>query len=185
MKSPVMYNAFRQYLFVTPPLFIFAGLTLQQIISRVKKPVWAFTVTCIVIIPGLFSIFQNHPFQYMYYNAFTGGIEGAYENYDFDYYNIAYKDAMDYVNENLPSGSKILIWKDNLLGKIYAERDLEFKFTSHVSIPEKDYQNYDYAIMPTGRFDDLTSLKDLPVVHSVDIQNVSLLVILEITEDAD
>jgi hypothetical protein len=110
---------------------------------------------------------------------FIGGIEGAHHSYELDYWNTAYINAMDYVNEHALPGSKLLVWKDNLLGKVYSEG--EFTFAAHTTVPEHEYQNFDYAIMPTGRFDDIAVLKNYPVIHSVNIQNVSLIVILKIS----
>jgi hypothetical protein len=178
-----IYSNFRHFLFITPPLFIFAGIVFQQLTLQVKRSSWTLLLLLLCILPGLISIIQIHPYQYMYYNSFTGGIEGAYLSYEMDYWNTAFIYAMEYVDENVPTGSKILIWKDNQLGEVYAQKD--FIFTPHTSIPKHDYQNYDYAIMPIDRIDELTSLKNYPVVHTVKIENASLIVILKITEDAE
>lgn len=124
---------------------------------------------------------QIHPYEYIYYNSFTRGIEGAYQKYDLDYWNLAYKDAVGYVNENIPPGSKILVWKDNMLGEVYAEKD--FIFSAHTSVSEQEYIEYDYAIMPVGKYNDIPILKNSKELYTVEIENAKLLIVLNITND--
>ncbi|MGD2027115.1 MAG: hypothetical protein PVI99_04795, partial [Anaerolineales bacterium] len=181
ISGATVYSNFRHFLFTTPPLFIFAGLSLQFIASLMKKNAWILVLFILIIIPGIVSIMQIHPYEYIYYNSFTGGIEGAYQKYDLDYWNLAYKDAVGYVNENIPPGSKILVWKDNMLGEVYAEKD--FIFSAHTSVSEQEYIEYDYAIMPVGKYNDIPILKNSKELYTVEIENAKLLIVLNITND--
>lgn len=180
ISGATVYNNFRQFLFITPPLFIFSGITLQQIASRIKNS-WFLVMSILVMALALVSIVQIHPFQYNYYNGFIGGIGGAYQKYQLDYYGLAYKDAMDYVNENVSAGSKIIVWKDNLLGQIYAEK--EYIFKSHYELSEDQMKDFDYAIMPVDHYDEWEILKNSPVVFTVERETASFLVVLAIGGD--
>jgi hypothetical protein len=180
-SNTVIYTNFRHFLFITPPLFIFAGLAIQQITSRLKKSTLILLFFLIIIIPGLFSIIQLHPYQYIYYNSFIGGVEGASQKYVLDYWNTSYKEAMDYVNENIPPGSKLLFWKEDLFGRVYAENN--YLFSGHTVIPEKEYSNFDYVVLPTTQIGNHPFFSKYPVVYSVDVDHVSLMKVLKISND--
>jgi hypothetical protein len=168
-------------LFITPPLFIFAGVTLQQIVSRFEKKIMLLVIFLIIVIPGVFSIIYLHPLQYIYFNEFIGGVDAANGQYHLDYYNTIWKVTIDYVNENVPPGSQILIWKEDRYGRLYAEN--KYKFVAHTTIPVEDYHSFDYAIMRPDGFDDIDILRNSPVIHSIDVGNNSFVVILKITRD--
>ncbi len=177
------YSNFRQYIFITPPLFIFAGITFQQISNTIKSKPWVLAAAVLVLLPGFYSIIHLHPFQYIYYNQLVGGVGGAYHNYELDYWGLAYKDAMDYVNENIPPESNILFWKNDYFGRIYAEH--RYHFTTNTEIPEEEYTLYDYAVITTTRFYDEYYLVDYPAIHTVDVDGASLIVIKQIRPDMD
>ena len=88
---------------------------------------------------------------------------------------------MDYVNENVSAGSKIIVWKDNLLGQIYAEK--EYIFKSHYELSEDQMKDFDYAIMPVDHYDEWEKLKNSPVVFTVERETASFLVVLAIGGD--
>jgi hypothetical protein len=178
LGKPTIYSNFRHLLFITPPLFIFAGFALEQITIRLKHNAIMLGISLLLIAPGVISIVQLHPYEYMYYNEFTGGVGGAYNNYELDYWSIAYKDAMDFVNENLAADSLIMVWKDNLSGKIYAKKPFIFK--AHSEVPVDEYMNYDYMIIPADQRNSEVFFADLPIVFSVDVDGVSLVLVLKI-----
>lgn len=183
LSDATNYSNFRQYLFITVPLFVFAGVALQALASRIRQPAWNLLMVLLVLLPGLISIVQLHPYQYMYYNALTGGVAGAAGKYPLDYWNTAYKEAMDYVNANLPPESTVLVWKDNRLGRNYAVQD--FYFLPHNSVEESEYPEYDYALMPAEDYQTLPTLKDAPVLYTVEVEGVPLVVVLQIQPDGD
>jgi len=58
----IVYNNFRQFLFVVPPLFVFAGLALQVLWNRLKRRGILFVPLVIfVLLPGLYWNWQLHP----------------------------------------------------------------------------------------------------------------------------
>lgn len=172
------YSNFRQYIFITVPLFIFAGVALQALTVRIKRPIWKVLLVLLVLLPGLVSIVQLNPYQYMYYNAFTGGVSGAEGKYPLDYWNIAFKEAMDYVNANIPAESEILVWKDNLLGKSYATN--EYDFRAHTFVDASEYGDFEYALMPIEGFRQLPIIKDAQVLYTVEVEGVPLVFVLQL-----
>ena len=177
--SPTIYHNFRQLLFITPPIFIFAGFSLEKLAIILKSSKLVFALTLIMIIPSLYSIIHLHPYQYVYYNAFVGGVKGAGGSYLMDYWGTAYKEAVDYLNENAPDGSKILIWKDNVRGERYASK--RFIFRGHTDVPEEDFKDFNFAIVVTNEYRSVGNLAEYPVIYEVSVDNVALLSILQIS----
>jgi hypothetical protein len=81
--SPTMYDNFRQFLFITPPLFILAGLGFDWLAGRVQ-PAWLkIALPAAILLPGIIAGAWLHPYEYVYYNAlvgWTGNVGGRFEN---------------------------------------------------------------------------------------------------------
>ena len=90
---------------------------------------------------------------------------------------------MDFVNENIPPGSKIIVWKNNMLAKAYARETYEI--SAHSVVPEEEYESFDYAIVPIRQMEEQTTFAKYPVVFSVEIDNASLVVVLKLSNDAE
>ena len=60
---PVFYSGFRHFLFILPPLFIFAGIGFEYLLLKVKGTSWQIILAVTLLLPGLFGIFQLHPYE--------------------------------------------------------------------------------------------------------------------------
>ncbi|OGK13086.1 hypothetical protein A2859_01235 [Candidatus Roizmanbacteria bacterium RIFCSPHIGHO2_01_FULL_37_16b] len=111
-----MYDGIRHFLVVLPPMTILVGFTIWQIgifmqknISK-KYPFSRFIYIGLIFLAYLQILLTNirlHPYQIVYFNQFTGGLKGAYSRFDLDYWGQSQKEAAEWINRNLPSGSKI------------------------------------------------------------------------------
>lgn len=94
-KSP-LYDGWRHLLFVFPPLVVLAGLTFTALIDRAKSKAIRYAVVGVLCLglalPAKWCI-ANHPNEIVYFNEFTGGINGAYGYYETDYYMNSLKQA--------------------------------------------------------------------------------------------
>jgi hypothetical protein len=122
--KPTHYNNFRQFFFITPPLFVFAGLTLEKISQYLKRGVILPLMLLLVFAPGIVESIRLHPYQYVYYNQFVGGVEGAYRYYEMDYWVISYKEAMEYINTHAPEGAVVAKVGGGDVPRQYARSDL-------------------------------------------------------------
>lgn len=80
------YDNFRQFLFVLPPMFVLAGMGLENLLSMMKHRTIRGLLYVICILPGLIGLATLHPVQYIYYNGFVGGVSGAESNFELDYW---------------------------------------------------------------------------------------------------
>ncbi len=118
-KKAVLYDGMRHMYFVYPSIIILAGLAFSYFISTQKKNIkYAVLGVAVVLLllPARF-MFANHPNQAVYFNELVGGINGAFGNYETDYYMNSVKQCADWIKENekierRPDGSKMIIYSN-------------------------------------------------------------------------
>ncbi len=159
-----VYDNFRQFLFVLPPLFVLAGIGIERIYLGVKSPVIKSVWAALCLLPGIYSIFSLHPYQYIYYNSLVGGVSGAEGKFELDYWLTSYREAGTYVNEHASQNANILAWGSGFNG---AREDLDvYGFGSDQDVSGSDL-SFEYAIISTRFFSHLGVFPDAPVVHEV------------------
>lgn len=104
-----VYNNFRHVLFCLVPLFVFAGIGLDQI-AKVSLPTIVKTIgLTALLVPGIAGIVRLHPYEYTYYNALVGGVDGAAGSYELDYWCTSGREAMRYVNSVAQPGARVAV----------------------------------------------------------------------------
>ncbi len=104
---PVTYDGIRHFLFVVPPMAAIAGIALARLLAALaQRRLWhrgAFATILVTYLGwhGSFMV-ELHPNQYVYYNQLVGGVDGAENRYELDYWGNSYHEAVDrlvaYVN---------------------------------------------------------------------------------------
>jgi hypothetical protein len=103
----VLYNAWRQMFFVYPAFLLLSliGLTstfgyigdkFQGIMYKIINT----ALICFVFFGTLSTIYfmtKNHPYQNLYFNKLTGGIRGAKNRFDMDYWGLSYRQGLEYI----------------------------------------------------------------------------------------
>lgn len=102
-KGSHLYDGLRHFLFLLPVMAVIVGITTATILNaarslrhRALRMVTTGVVSALLVAVGgwhSYWITKLHPHQSTYFNAASGGIEAAYENYDLDYYAASYNDA--------------------------------------------------------------------------------------------
>ncbi len=99
VRESTLYNGLRHLLFVVPPSVVLAGLVLERLRlavgerrpgMRILVPVFA----GLLMLPTLIGMIRLHPYQYVQYNVFAGGVSGAAGHYEVDYWGTAYREAV-------------------------------------------------------------------------------------------
>jgi hypothetical protein len=117
-NRPSVYDGFRHFLFITPPIFIAAGFGFQWCWEKLKPALWSMLVLALLL-PGLLGILQMHPYEYAYYNAISGGAGKAYRVYETEYWLTCYKEALEWTKVNAP-GVTLHIQREFGLAEYYA-----------------------------------------------------------------
>ena len=93
-----MYDSFRQFLFIVPLLCCLAGYAMSSLLDHAKKhPVFSVgfpVLTGIYLLYHLSITVMYHPYQYVYFNNFAGGLQGAAGKYNLDYWGVALTEAI-------------------------------------------------------------------------------------------
>jgi tetratricopeptide (TPR) repeat protein len=116
IKNSSLYNGWRQFLFIYPPLIILAAMGWQWLIQLPKQNTIKATLFGLLFINigyiGFWMI-KYHPNQYVYFNETVGGTKGAYSYYETDYYSNSLKQAADWFNVNIGTDKPYVISTNN------------------------------------------------------------------------
>lgn len=97
-RRPPMYDGYRHFLFLLPPLFVLAGLGLDALFGWLRRGWQRVGLGFLLLFPGVIGLVRLHPYPYAYYNAFIGGVGGAFRRYETDYWLTCYKETMRLIN---------------------------------------------------------------------------------------
>ena len=141
LKRPPMYDGFRHFLFIVPPIFVLAGLTFDALWNT-RVPTWlAWTLMVATLIPGIYSDIHLHPYQYTYYNRFIGGTGEAGYQFETDYWLTCYKEAMEQLAPYADDHLTLYVHREFYIAAYYAPENITVKDyqTSKKSIQPGDY----------------------------------------------
>jgi tetratricopeptide (TPR) repeat protein len=145
-----LYSSWRQFLFIYPGIVLVAATGFNHFFDFLKARhlKWmAMVLLAVLMIHPLKFMIVNHPYYYLYYNQFVGGLKGAYSKYDMDYYYVSQTKAsewlIDYLNDKNIQGAI----------KVKATYSVKWMFRNHPEIEtsyfryeERSMFDWDYAI---------------------------------------
>ena len=148
LNSPLYHNL-RQVLFLAPPLFMLAAISLELLLQKVNRNWIRLLLIAFIALPGAYATTQLYPYQYVYYNSLVGGTAGAANRYELDYWRTSMRAMAVELNKQAPPGAKIIISGASSLFRQYARADLVVDTVAH---PRFDLNGgYDYAIQIARR----------------------------------
>jgi len=154
IERPNIYSGWRQFLFVYPPMIVVSAAGFSYLFDFLKNRYakWIlFAVLLVLAIHPVRYMVNNKAYFYLYYNQFTGGLKGAYGNYETDYY---------YTGQTESSGWLINYLKTNNIdsSRVIATFPVDWQFRNTPSVKtsccryeERSESDWDYAII-TNRY---------------------------------
>jgi hypothetical protein len=181
LSGSVVYNGFRQILFLVPPLFLMTGYALEWIFARLPNLTLRLLLLLLVVVPGIYSIIRLHPYQYVYFNSLAGGVQGATGKYELDYWATSYREAALFLNENAPPNSRVAVYGPVEIVSPYTRPDIQLNIAA-VAKKLKQSQNmaFDYAIILNRRNSESEACGNAPTVKTVERQGAVLMIVKEI-----
>jgi hypothetical protein len=167
-RSP-LYDNFRQVIFILPPVFLLAGLAFEKI----RQPLIRAAVIGLLVLPGMIGGVQLHPYEYIYYNRFAGGIHGAFRDFELDYWGTSYREAAQYLNTIAPANATVWVEGPAHLLQLYIRPDIK----TYSTYEAERADHYDYVVALTRYNLDLTSYPDAAVIHVIGRDGAALTVI--------
>jgi len=98
LRKSTVYNGMRHVLFIVPLLAVAAANGWTAVMDRLARVGrgWRTAATCLLVAYGIGHIgimVRLHPYEYVYFNRFAGGLKGAVGSYETDYWGEAYSGA--------------------------------------------------------------------------------------------
>jgi len=93
----VLFDGMRHFIFVLPPIAVAAALTMDRAVSRLSEVPYRqaiYTALGLYGVAHVATMVLLHPDQYVYYNAFVGGVDGAQRKFKIDYWANSYAEAV-------------------------------------------------------------------------------------------
>ncbi len=167
-RSP-LYDNFRQVFFILPPVFLVTGAAFEKI----KPPILQAALIGLMVLPGLIEGAPLHPYEYVYYNRFIGGVHGADRRFELDYWATSYREAADYLNGMAVANGTVWVEGPAHLLQLYLRPDLKVYSTGEVERAE----HYDYVVSITRGNLDLRTYPDGPILHTIERDDAAFTVI--------
>ncbi|MEM7435779.1 MAG: glycosyltransferase family 39 protein [Myxococcota bacterium] len=99
-RRATVYDGFRHFLFVLPPLCVLAavGVTAAVRVLAARSRPFAYALSALLVFGvGLTvaDMARLHPYEYVYFNRASGGLEAAATRYETDYYAHSFKELSE------------------------------------------------------------------------------------------
>jgi hypothetical protein len=107
IKQSVLYDGLRHFLFLVPLVVAGVAWFAEAILAIAIRRLGAWSgiilgfVFAALCMDQYATMARLHPYQYVYFNRFIGGVEGAVGNYDTDYYAATYGEAGELLARSL------------------------------------------------------------------------------------
>ncbi|MDP2337986.1 MAG: tetratricopeptide repeat protein [Bacteroidota bacterium] len=151
LKNSNLYGSWRHFLFVYPGIILISALGIQAFLIRFKQRLIRNATIGILMVLSFHPLrfmAANHPYYYLYYNQFTGGLKGAYGNYETDYYYHSMREGAEWLQEylkNKPNKSEIIVG-GNFPSQWYFRQNKDIKFV-YFPYQNRSQYDWDYAII--------------------------------------
>ena len=109
VTRPLIYDAYRHFLFVLPPMAAAAAVALSAFLGSDDFPIAVRRGACgaWVALAALVAVdtVALHPYEYVYFNRLSGGLRAADGRFETDYWGASYKEGLAWVVSNLVPAS--------------------------------------------------------------------------------
>ena len=105
-----------------------------------------------------------HPYEYTYYNTFIGGTDGAFRNYETDYWLTCYKDAVERLNTITSDPINLFVKREAYVAAPYANDNISVLDLRGAA---DQVQSGDYVLINTRTNEDRSTFRDAPIVIEI------------------
>jgi len=170
---PPMYDGYRHFLFILPPVFIVTGFAFEMIFAGVRANWLRIIILFSILLIGLYGGLKLHPYEYTYYNSFVGGTSGAEGSFETEYWLTCYKEAVEVFSEFAPKGATLITYREATIAAYYAPDNINI-------IPIRPLKTGDYLLL-SARLDETNTVKrHSPNIIAVGRDGATFCVIKEI-----
>lgn len=191
-KHSIIHDGWRHLTFAYPPLCVVAGLFWNEAVGFFSgKKVLQYAVLGalgLLLVDSAAFIVRNPKIPYVYFNPLIGGIQGAYGQFETDYWGISTRQGIEWLEQQGilgPNMPQQVVIATNML---YSTQQLTAKYGNKVRLRYLKWEKrcddaWDYALYPTRFLDGATLQKGKwppdNAVHIVEANGVPLLAVLK------
>jgi hypothetical protein len=164
LRRPAMYDGIRHFLFILPPVFVFTGFTFEFIMDRIV-PSWLYAGLVLVLLASaVIGIVQLHPYEYTYYNSFVGGTNGAFRQYETEYWLTCYKESVERLEQTTDAQVNLYVHREAYIADYYADERIA---VHDLRGALNEVQSGDYILVKTRTNEDRRIFGDAPTLFSI------------------
>jgi len=183
------YDNCRHFLFTLPPLICLSALSWDNLFNIIRKKIIRYALYFILALL-LFQPFRwmiiNHPLESLYFSPLIGGANGAFRNYEMDYWGVAVKPAVKWIEKNAENATpekpaRVRLWYGNpLKASYYVDKVPYLKFVA----ANFDSPDWDYSIFMSSeaKWNHDLLLKNWPpknTVYEVKVDTVTVCAVVK------
>jgi glucan phosphoethanolaminetransferase (alkaline phosphatase superfamily) len=193
LRRPSMYDGYRHFLFILPPIFIFAGFAFEKIFeffaqrrsvtavhntkTRKVTDLAGAILVAFILLFGIIPIIQLHPYQYAYYNNFAGGLKTVFRNYETEYWLTCYREAVLELNQITNDEINLFVRREPYIADYYANGNINVR---DFRTEQSQMQSGDYYLVNTRSNEDLRFMRDVPALITVERQGAEFCLIKQV-----
>ncbi len=187
-KHSSVHDSWRHMFFIYPYWVTMSAMAFDLLKDYIRNEKLKWLPQAIAVaglLPAIIWIMSTTPNQYVYFNELTGGVKGAYGQYDIDYYQESGRIAADWIKQNIKPipGKKIKVLYTMSGMNYYFENDSNWLYYNYGRFYERNQKDWDYFVA-NPRFLPAELMQDekwIPqnAIHVVRVKGVPLCVILE------
>jgi tetratricopeptide (TPR) repeat protein len=187
LKKSNLYGSWRHFLFVYPGIILISALGIHAFLVRFKQQFiripFILLLMVLVLHPVKFMA-ANHPYYYLYYNQFTGGLKSAYGNYETDYYYHSMREGAEWLQKylkNKPIKGELNVG-GNFPSQWYFRKDNAVIF-KYFPYQNRSQYNWDYAIIANSYIPPFQLKNKLwppaNTIHTIFVDGVPICAVIE------
>jgi hypothetical protein len=176
IKHSSAYDEVRHFLFIIPGIAVISTAGLIWLYQKLTNRNWRlFAVTVITILFSQIAVdmVSLHPYQYIYFNQFAGGLANARNFYDTDYWGLSLREGMEWLNKNGDTHQKLVISGFTYSAQIFA--DPKFEFVEYN--PENEPPAKPFYFLAWPRWSAQKYFPECRIIHEVTRQDVPLTIV--------
>lgn len=182
-----LYGSWRHFLFIYPPIIMLAAVGFSGLIKYVKSKYVIIPAILFILITAIHPVgfmIRNHPYYYLYYNQFVGGLNGAYGKYETDYYYHTIREGSEWLANYLANSKQekpVKIATNFSVNWYFRNRpDIQ---TFYCQYDERSQSDWDYMIVANS-YIPVNQLKDKiwppkNAIHVIYADNVPVCAVLK------
>ena len=174
VKGSTVYDGIRHFLFILPVFAVFSTILLVWIYQKInsqKVKLFYLGIMIVFALKIILNMVTLHPYEYIYFNQIVGGLYGANNLYETEYWGLSMREAIEWINQKAKPNEQVIIAAPLHSAQAFARPDL--KLISHDK-KEKGNLIKPYYYLARPRWDLPKQFPECKVTYQVLRQDVSL-----------